>query len=307
MKKNTILLCLLFILFLSSCVNKGENMVVNYVTSAGNIQNGGYIIKYDDNYIYANADDYNNLYKINIHSKDKEKLAGGHDFYEMNLYNDEIYYISSVPGEIWKVSVDGSSKEKLINQRVQNLILYDNKMYYRLSEDNDWGKLYSADLNGENKKLLAQKIKGFCIYNGIIYYSDLDKNALCSMNTDGTNITVINDSYTNNLFVENTMLIYSDHNREDKLYAYDLNNNTEKCISEDRCWDLNCNNEWIFYRNQSEGGSLYCVSFDGNTKYKLIDGNVTDIVVIDELICYRNINKDNKIEYFYLEDKLNLS
>ncbi len=92
------------------------------------------------------------------------------------------------------------------------------------------------------------------------------------------------------------MLIYSDHNRDDKLYVYDLKNDIEKCISEDRCWDLNSSQEWIFYRNQSDGGSLYCVSFDGSIKHKLIDGNIADIIVLDDLIFYRNINSQNKIE-----------
>lgn len=54
---------------------------------------------------------------------------------------------------------------------------------------------------------------------------------------NGTKSTVINDSYVDNIFVQNDMLIYSDHNRQDKLYAYDLKNNVEKCISEDMCWD----------------------------------------------------------------------
>jgi len=297
MKQFILVLCMILALLCSSCTNK-DVPVIEHMTSSGNIQNGGYVIKFDNCYIYANADDNNNLYKSSMHISDGEKIAGGHYFYEMNLYNNEIYYVASSPGEVWKISIDGSPKKRLIEQKVGNLIIYDEHIYYRLSEDNDWGKLYSADLNGRNRKLLKEQVKKFCIYDGLIYYFDIKTNELCSMNIDGTKNTVINDSYVNNIFVQNDMLIYSDHNRQDKLYAYDLKNNIEKCISEDMCWDINGNDDWIFYRNQSDAGSLYCVNFDGKLKHKLIEKNISDILIVEDTVFYRNIDENNAIEYF---------
>ena len=303
MKKVLSIFPILCILIFTSCINENGNKAFNHITSAGNIQNGGYVIKYLDNYIYANENDYNNLYKMNIYEKTEKKISGNQFFYEINLYNNELYYVSSSPGEVWKISMDGSSKKRLIKQKVGNLLLYDNHMYYRLSEDNDWGKLYRADLTGKNKCLLAQKVKNFCIYDGLIYYSNVsDKGTICSMNTDGTEITIINNAYANNILVENNLLIYSDHNRNDKLYIYDLKNNIETCISEDKCWDLNCNQELIFFRNQSDSGKLYSITFDGSIKQKIVDKNVTDILVIDNLILYKNVNNENKIEYFNLDN-----
>lgn len=303
MKKPFLVLCMILVLLSSSCTNNDISKT-EYMISAGNIQNGGYVIRFDDCYIYANADDNNNLYKSSMYISDGKKLSGGHYFYEMNLYNNEIYYVSSSPGEVWKVSTDGSSKRRLIDQHVGNLIIYDDHIYYRLSEDNDWGKLYSADLNGRNRKLLKEKVKNFCIYDGLIYYFDINGNALCSMDVDGTKSAVINYSYVNNLFVQNNMLIYSDHNRQDKLYAYDLKNNVEKLISEDMCWDLNGNDDWIFYRNQSDAGSLYCISFDGKHKHKLIEKNISDIIILEDTVFYRNIGKKNEIEYFSITSKI---
>ncbi len=298
----TICICLLFA-FCCAIYNIDEDYNKNnYNTSPGNIQNGGYIVKYNNNYIYANGDADNNLYKSAVYKKNAKKISGGHFFYETNLCNDEIYYVSSYPGEIWKISVDGLSKKKLVNKKAGNLIIYNNYMFYRQSEDDNWGKLYRANLNGNNKKLLANKVKNFCIHNNIIYYFDLEREKLCSMDIDGNNVTVINNSYTNNIFIIKNMLIYSDHNREDKLYAYDLKSNGEYCISNDICWDINGNSDWVFYRNQSDGGSLYCVSYDGADKHKLIDKNITDIVIIDKDVFYRNIDKQNKIEYFNLND-----
>ena len=291
-------ICILLLLSFSACAN--DNIVS--LTSAGNIQNGGYIVKHPDGYIYTKQSD-NDLY---VYTDGKESsISGGTFHYELNYYNGEIYYVSGSPGKVWKISVDGKDKTKLIDQHVGNLIVYGERIYYRLSEDDDWGKLYSSDLNGENKKLLAPSVVNFCIYEDTIYYHNREgTSSLCSMNVDGENKKVINDSYVSCIIVQNGKLIYADYNRDDKLYLYDLENGTEECICEDICWDLNCNEDWIFYRNQSEKGSLYCVSFDGNTKHELLKGNVSDINIIDDLVIYRNIVNDSKMEYFNLKDKL---
>lgn len=306
MKKNIEFLFVLVALLLVSCANNIEdnNVILeksndNDIVSAGNIQNGGYVIKENDDFFYANQNDCHHLYKLTMDGN--EKITDEHFFYEMNLYDNKIFYTSGSPGKVWSISLKTLSKEKIINQRVGNLILYENHLYYRLSEDDDWGKLYRSDLDGKNKKLLATRVENFCIYNNLIYFSNIDeKNALCTVSTNGGNISTINNSYANNIIVENDMLIYSDHNRDDKLFVYNLKNSTESCISEDKCWNINCNENWIFYRNQSEKGDLYCISFDGKNKHKIVEGNVADILVIDNFVFYRNIDESDKIEYFDL-------
>lgn len=296
--RKFLVLCIVIVVAFSSCQSKTKNVPPSDFVLQGNIQNGGYFVRYNDNYIYSKNDDYFHLYKSDFLGKPGKKIADNHGFYELNLYSNSIYYISSYPGVARKVSPDGSKDELLINEKVGNLIVYKEHIYYRLSEDNNWGKMYRADLNGQNKKLLSQRVNKFCIYNDKIYYSDIgDLNALCSMNIDGSGISVINKSLTNNILVENNMLIYSDHDRNDNLFTYDLSTNIEKCISKDKCWNLNCNKDFIFYRNQSDSGSLYCLRFDGTEKRKLVEDSVTDILVIDDYLIYRNVTKYDKTEY----------
>lgn len=305
MKRKSILLFLLPIICLifSSCEkNSGTAPMQNSL--AGNIQNGGYALKCENGYYYANSEDNSNLYKYDAEKKSSIKLAGAHYYYEMSLVGDKIYYISGSPGAVWSISPDGTANKRIINKRVGNLIIYKGQMYYRLSEDNNWGKLYTADLNGKNKKLLSNKVSHFCIYDDIIYYGDIsnagDEN-LSYMSIDGTDKGIINASYIGEVFVENDRLFYSDNNRNGMIFSYDLHTKEEICICQDKCWNLNCDNEWIYYRNQTEGGSLYRIGLDGASKEKLLDGNISDIVVIDKRIFYRNIDNDNKIEYIINE------
>ncbi len=70
-----------------------------------------------------------------------------------------------------------------------NVNICGNRIFYRRSSFNDnWGKVYSIDLNGRNKKFLAEQVRTFCVDGDIIYYSNLeDGNALWAMDVSGEN------------------------------------------------------------------------------------------------------------------------
>ena len=298
----TLILAIVLVIFLW---NRKTEPAKEILSSAGNIHNGGYVLEIDGEYYYNSQEDDCSLYKITADGKEEKITGGGHRFYEMNYCDGYIYYITGTPGMVNKTSVDGKIHKRLVSQRVGNLLLYNDRMFYRLSEDDDWGKLYSANLNGKNRKLLAQRVLNFCIYGGRIYYCDIEnESALCSMKLDGTDKVKINDSYASYISTENGMLIYSDDNRDGKLYVYDIEAKAEKCISEDKCWNINSNKDWIFYRNQSEKGSLYCISFDGSESYMLIEGNISHIVVTTDYVYYRDIGDKNKIKKYDLKNRL---
>ena len=299
MKKVTLLPVILVVLLTLFGCSMEKDTPKETLSSAGNIQNGGYVIEIDGEYYYDSQEDDCSLYKVSADGKEVKITGGGHHFYEMNYCDGYIYYITGAPGKVNKTSVDGRFHKRLVSQRVGNLLLYNDRMFYRLSEDDDWGKLYSANLRGKDKKLLAQRVLSFCIYDGRIYYCDIEnESALCSMKLDGTDVVKINDSYASRIITENGVLIYSDNNRDGKLYVYDIESEAEKCISDDKCWNINSNADWIFYRNQSEGGSLHCISFDGREKHKLIEGNISHIVVTTDYIFYRDIGDESKIKKY---------
>ncbi len=300
-----LLALILSIVLIFSLCSREKETVKEILSFAGNIQNGGYVAEDNGVYYYANPTDNDNLYKSTAEGNGERLSWLNQHCYEINLYNGNIYYISGAPGKIWRISVDGGFPKRLVNQRVENLLLYGGRMFYRLSEDGNWGKLYSANLSGKGRKLLAQRVLNFCIYDGRIYYCDIEnESALYSMRLDGTEKVKINDSYARDLTTENGMLIYSDYEREDKLYLYDIENKLEKCISEDRCWNLNSNEDWIFYRNQSKKGSLYCISFDGSESYKLVEGNISHIVVTTDYIFYKDIRDKSKIKKYDISNIL---
>ena len=87
--------CIVFILVLCTCSNsiKDDNLSPNIPITPGNSQNGGYVLKNQNYYLYANPDDFNSLYKKYIDSSEIQKISGNHHFYEMNLYNGYILFV----------------------------------------------------------------------------------------------------------------------------------------------------------------------------------------------------------------------
>lgn len=287
----------LLLLFFSSCSASKNDLTFD--PHAANIQNGGYAVSYRDGVLYADPEDHDALY---YRKKDgtTEEIAGNRYYYEMNVCGDTLYYVSGEPGNVWRLSLDTKVEKKLIGQRVGNLLVYSNKLFYRLSEDGDWGKLFCADLNGDHKKLLAENVRDFCLYEDRIYYSDFRENTICSMKTDGTEAKILQSADASGLFTENGCLVYADGDRAGKLFTYDLSTGKETCICEDICWNINGNKERIFYRNQSDGGGLYSIRFDGTEKQCLIRANIYGIVVLENELFYRDVAQYGRILSYVL-------
>ncbi len=288
-----LLYILAVILTFSACGNGYTEAEKNFrVERAGNIHNDGYITEYNGKYYFANKDDYDNLYVMDKNEENKKKLSGNHYFYNLNICGDYIYYVSGSPGKIYRVTTDGKNKEKLSNDNSYNLIRYDKYLFYRLSEDDDWGKLCRIDLDGGNKKILCNSTYDFCIYDNVIYFGNMEDNTVCSINIDGTGKKTLVNSLGTNIDINAGKLYYSDDSRGGHIFSYDLKSETEAEICSDKCWNLNLHKDWIIYRNQSDGGDLYCISYDGSVKKRLVGGNIVNIIVLDDDIFYRNVDDE---------------
>ena len=290
LKKRAVLLCLISMLVISFCAQQEEVVQDGTVgNSAGNIRNGGYIVKYRDDYLYTNFLDYDHLYIANEEGENYS-VAEGHYYYEMNLHGDDIYYTSSSPGPVWRISLKNQINAIIVYDMVSHLIVSNNRMFYIRSREKDWGKLYSCNLNGRGRKLLAENVEYFCVDHGMIFYCNReDDNSLYCMEVNGEKKRKINSSNVRDINATDEFLVYSDHNREDKMFRLDLDDETEKCISENACWDLNLSDGWVYYRNQTEHGNLYRIHCESGEEQKIADGNITDINVIENTVYFRRI------------------
>lgn len=301
-KLKFVLFSVLILLLCTSCAQTEHEPVHPNKVHFGNLYSGGYIVECKDGYIYYEDGTF---YKKDLRTDTTEPIAESLMCSGLNLYNDWLYYTYGDPGPICQMSADGKKKKLLTFFRQgKQLVVYNDHMYFcRYSAYTD-EPLVRTDLNGGNEQVLVQKVGGYCIINDRIYYTDIDietEPKLCSMKTDGTDVKLIRYAYARDLLPMGNKLIYSDRNREDRMFIYDLNTETETCICYDRCWGLNASEEWIFYRNQSEMGDLYRIRPDGNEKEKLADGNIVNFHVIGNSVFYKDFSNMHEFKRIEIE------
>lgn len=307
-KIRFILFFALILLLCTSCAQTKHEPVHPNKVSFANLRNGGEIVECENGYIYHENGVF---YKMDLRTDTVEPIAKALYCSNMNLYNDCLYYTYGEPGLIWKMSMDGKKKPLTFYTQANALVIYKDHMYYYpyytpFSAYFD-APLVRVDLNGGNRKELGKKISDFCIINDRIYCTITPDSGpkLCSMKTDGTDVKIIKQAYATELTPIGNKLFYSDYYREDKMFIYDLDTDTEVCICEDRCGIANSNEEWIFYTNKSDNGNLYKIRPDGSDRQKILDMEVSYIHVIGDRLLYKdsywNRPADGTWDFKYIE------
>lgn len=115
-------------------------------------------IKIDDWTYYTTFVGGRGLYKYNEQTKEKVKLSS-YEAATINVYEDWVYFTKMKSGSIYRVAIDGTDQQKIIENCYYFYFIGD-KIFYK-SYNN---LLYRIDLNGENKELfINRQIKGFHI------------------------------------------------------------------------------------------------------------------------------------------------
>lgn len=296
MKKVMLLALVLLLAFLPYDNESDKDVNAQLGNTAGNIGKGGFVTE-DENYCYYSelSGDYA-IYRTSKDFKETEKIVGGRfGFAELNVCGDYIYYTDGRPGVLQRMSLDGKRRHKLITLRmVGNVVISGNRIYYRLSGFNDdWGKLYSCNLDGRKKKFLAKQVAGFCVDGDTLYYTNLeDDHSLWSMDVSGENKRKLIDREVYDIIVDERYVYYTDWGSKSKLFRMEKETLRDECINEERCGGINLSGDWIYYSNLSDKNSLYRISKDGKLKEKLFDGNIASINIVADSVFFERIDKD---------------
>ena len=265
----------------------------------GNIHENGHIAQNED-WIFFSF--YGSLYRVNRNSEGSELLLND-TCYELNVVNNNIFFIQGTPGFIFKMDLNGKNKSQITKDRVANMIVVGNHIYYRLSsEDDRWGQIYKTDLNGKHLQLIIEKAGEFAIDDGYIFYSNgTDGYSLYRMKVDGSEPMKLNDEYSSSINTASGYVFYAhiSENGRGNPYRMRINGKDRIMLSEDECWDINVFGEYIFFRNQSDKGRIYRMNLDGSDKIQISNiENCTYLNVIENVVVFYRIMEQS----FYMCD-----
>ena len=243
----------------------------------------------DENFCYYDgfALDDHGLYKASKDFKSSKKIADSmHGFTELNIYGDYIYFCDGSPGFLQRMTLDGKRKEYITFRLVRNVVISGNKIYYMISEfDNDWGKVYSCELNGKRKKYLGKEISEFCVDGNTIYYINMDVgDSLWAMDVSGKNKRSLGTKSADNLSFDEENIYY---NEIENFGIYRMNKKTlqSECINEQEHGAIYLSGKWLYYCDDED--QLSRISKDGKIKEKLFDARVIGMSNVADSVFFQ--------------------
>ena len=190
-----------------------NNSVVQTVTSEkcgfenGNLSAGGLMCGDENGWVYYRSEaDHWNLYKAKIDGTEKTKICDDTPAY-INVLDEWIYYCNYNDGfSIYRIRTDGNNREKLLDGYCGNLHVTSEKLYFDLRNENNAPQIYSADLDGSNKKLLVENLSVAAYYDGILYGRDTEN--LYAVNSVTGTMETIFAGYTHNVAADDNGIYF---------------------------------------------------------------------------------------------------
>lgn len=285
--------------------------------TVGNIVNCGYSVA-KDNYIYYVAPSENmqntNIYKVKKGTSDFEVIfQGSYDIRALNIVGNKIYFISisneqtddedGIDNKICKINLDGSDFT-VINDNEFAYDYYDmyainNQIYYVGTDEN----VYQMDLNGGNRKLVAQTNTGFLAMNSnyIIYNKENEEGSdyiTYIRKLKGTEETPINGSRIfTPMFHENDIYYI---NQNQVLAKIPIDGGEEEVVLDDTIYNMNLVNDSIYYlnykdeENQDYTVAIYKLSTQGGEPEIMKDlSNYTSFLnVVEDYVYYMDMDEE---------------
>ena len=127
---------------------RGKHLIANAVTAFCVDQNTIY---------YINSDDGGSIWKIDVTGEKKEKLLDG-DFSELSFDEEYIYYKNNSDQLFYRADKESTEPECLISERIRNINISDEWIYFSSIDDDD--SLYRMSKDKKLKEKLIDSPVG---------------------------------------------------------------------------------------------------------------------------------------------------
>lgn len=274
-------------------------------TTSGNAKNGGYFAKKDNWLFYSQYNEQSKkyeLYKVRPNGTGKQSIYASDNTYllaQLNVVGNWVYFSKTkyidydygIYQGLYRVRKDGTGYQKLTTDKVSNVIVVGEWIYYINETDNS--TLYRIRVNGtEREKLNAKSINNFAYWDGYIYYttSRRDNNHVYRIKCNGTeNESLKFRAYE--ILVKEGWIYYSIHeNSTDSLCRRKIDGTSYEKLADVSGKNISISGEWLYY----EYNGLHRTKVDGSITENLNLLSLLNYSVFDSKLYYTDIN-DKKI------------
>ena len=222
-----------------------------------------------DNVINNNNVDNNNISDGLINNTNNDKINNAED--EAITQFKGILSSANTP-EL------GNSSSTLNNNGY--ICSYNETLFFRNVNGDEY--LYKKDKSGEKICLIEKKAFSINVLDDYIYFiSDDHNNAICRIDIDGGNFTILSEDTSYLLLVTNDCIYYTDE--EGHLYQLSLDGKELKNISDEYCAWINVYRDYIIYSSFADNLQIRGVNINTGETVQIADYGLSPSVYEDRL------------------------
>ncbi|MFP4457696.1 MAG: DUF5050 domain-containing protein [Clostridia bacterium] len=237
---------------------------------SGNISNGGLICPYSEGIIYRSEADGWKLYK----TERENKVKISYDIpSSINIVDNTIYFSNYLDGHnLYKIDIDGSSREKLTEYGATCVNVVNDDVYY-INRDEGF-RLEVINKEMEVEVLVDSRVGGLVTDGKILYFTKPtgdNEFSLFSFNLeDNSELQLTKDQYCHYINITDEYIFYWSVN-ENALRRIDKDSLENFKILDQPVDYINSNEKYIYFVNPKDRYNIYRCDFYGENLEKLSD------------------------------------
>lgn len=283
----------------------------------GNIMNNGYFCENGDTIYFANTNDYDKLYLMNLECKDFKRIntmsvsdincagrylyfAGrSNEFKDAKKNSGTVGSVLSSGGiGLYRTDRKGKHEYVLYDNTIGNAILSGNYLYYQHYDKQNGLQLYKTKIDErEGSKLFDTKINPAGIDNGHMYFSNTkDNHNIYKMSLLDTSYDVVYEGNTSNTLVFQNKIYFLDLDNNYALTRVNLDGTDPEVIVNERVltYNFSIDGDFIYYQIDNQDKSRMC-QMDLSTMKEniLLKGNFDHINVTSKYVFFMEYDSNN--------------
>lgn len=272
--------------------------------TAGNLYNGGLFCESSGTVFFANPDDSNRLYSMDLNGSNLKRLCSDTAMY-INADSHYVYYVrrnskyeyggnlsvfSFNNNSLCRISRDGGRVTVLDKDPCIYATLIGNYIYYLHYDSETATRLYKIGIDGKEKKELSSEYMFTCSALGqYFYYNGMSGDGcLYEYNTANDTARMIYDcNCYKPIVTSDNNVYYLDVNRDNALVHTNIQFGNPTTLSTDSIDLFNVYGSMIFYQRYSKERSGLCMVRNDGTEFREIyDGNYSNIHVTSYYVYF---------------------
>ncbi len=275
--------------------------------TAGNLYNNGLFCEYDGIIYFANQNDKEHLYQMNIDGTGVKKLSDDSVAF-INADENYIYYTRTGDNSesdfaflhvnthsLCKIRRDGKGEVKVLDtDPCMYASLVGNYLYYIHYNDTEASTLYRIKNDGKERTMVFPQPYYTCSTNDrFIYYNGLENDHNVYRYDTATGAQSL--FYEGNCWmpiVEGNVIYFMDCNNSYSLAKVDLSTGEKVTLANDWIECFNVHNGTVYFQRTGDSPAFCSVRTDGSDYTVLKEGIFTEIHAAGDLVFFKDYNSE---------------